>query len=164
MNFEYYVLNFNCNKHKVETFNIFNNINVNKWTEQAVKKYLRSPRKYSKRVFSRGGCNKYEDIYGFDAFCAEIRSILMNQLWARREYEISVSDAFVCEISDVVNKLDQFETLDELKEYMIKINKRNESLEKWDCFAQCEKNIPVIAREVIYQYKQQIKEQKNEKM
>ena len=31
-------------------------------------------------------------------------------------------------------------------------------LEKWDCYMQTKPNIPMIARECIYQYKQQRKE------
>ena len=38
-----------------------------------------------------------------------------------------------------------------------KKNKRNSKLEKWDCFQQAQKNIPMIMRECIRQYKQQKK-------
>jgi hypothetical protein len=58
----------------------------------------------------------------------------MWQEWSRVEYEISVGDAFE-------DDLDNFE--------------------KWDCYQQCVPNIPMITREVIWQYKQQIKERKN---
>ena len=47
------------------------------------------------------------------------------------EYEISVGDAF---------------------------EKDCNKLEKWDCYAQAKPNIPMIARECIYQYKEQRKE------
>ena len=33
-------------------------------------------------------------------------------------------------------------------------------LEKWDCYMQAKSNVPMIARECIYQYKEQRKEQK----
>lgn len=165
MKFEFYELNYNCNAHKVEMFNVFRNSRVNEWTLQAVKKYVRNPKKYKYvKQYKNDYLNREEiALYGFDAFCAEIRSILMNQCWSRREYEISVSDAFVCEIRDVVKDLDKFETLDELKEELIKIERKNPKMEKWDVFDQCEKNIPVIAREVIYQYKKQLKEEKESK-
>ena len=45
MQFEYYVLNYDFNKKKVVNYNIFNNIRVQEWTERAVKKYLRAPKK-----------------------------------------------------------------------------------------------------------------------
>ena len=38
-----------------------------------------------------------------------------------------------------------------------KKNNRNSKLEKWDCFQQAQKNIPMIMRECIWQYKQQKK-------
>ena len=122
MNFEYYVLNYNNNKHCVENFNIFNNIHVQEEVEKAVKRYLRSPSKYT---------YYHTTLKGFDALCDEIRSIIQWQEWSRVQYEISVGDAFETDIN---------------------------KFEKWDCYAQCEPNIPIIAREVIYQYKQQIKE------
>ena len=50
MQFEFYVLNYDTNKKKVINYNIFNNINVQEWTEKEVRKYLRSPKKY-KHIF-----------------------------------------------------------------------------------------------------------------
>lgn len=76
---------------------------------------------------------KYDDhlrkdtYYGFDAFCKELQSLIMWQEWGRCEYEIGVCDAFEEDCSKI---------------------------EKWDCYDQCKPNIPMIAREVIYQYKQ----------
>ena len=46
MQFEYYVLNYDTNKKKVENFNIFRNCLVQEHTEKAVRKYLRSPKNY----------------------------------------------------------------------------------------------------------------------
>ena len=51
MQFEYYVLNYNHNKRKVEPFNIFCNVWVQKLTEKEVKKYLRSPKNYKYESF-----------------------------------------------------------------------------------------------------------------
>ena len=67
--------------------------------------------------------------------CEKIKSLIAWQEWARREYEISVGDAFEDDLS---------------------------KFEKWDCYRQCEPNIPMITREVIYQYKQQLKEKESE--
>lgn len=128
MKFEFYVLNYDFNGKRVENFNIFNNILLNKETEKIVKKYLRSPKNF-----------KYDDyfnkqvLFGFEGFCKELERLIMWQEWGRREYEISVGDAFE----------------DDLEE-----------LEKWDCYMQCKPNIEIIAREVIWQYKQYLKEKR----
>ena len=126
MQFEYYVLNYDFNKKKVETFNIFRNIYLNAATEKAVKKYLRSPKNYKYETFDK---NK-KVIYGFDALCKEIESLIRWQEWGRSEYEIGVGYAFEDDI---------------------------QKLEKWDCYQQCKPNIEIITREVIYQYRQYLK-------
>jgi hypothetical protein len=123
MKFEFYVLNYDFNSHKVKMFNIFNNIHVQERTEKEVRKYLRSSSKYTYTDY-----RTHKTINGFDALCEEIRLIIMGEEWSRREYEISVGDAFETDIN---------------------------KLEKWDCYNQCELNIPMITREVIWQYKQQ---------
>ena len=130
MQFEYYVLNYNFNEHKVEMFNVFWNWNVQEWAEKEIKKYLRAPRKYKKQKNGDG-----EALYGFDALCDEIRSIIMWQEWSRREYEISVGDAFETDCN---------------------------KLEKWDCYDQCVPNIKMITRDIIRQYKEQLKEVKED--
>lgn len=123
--FEYYVLNYNWNKKCIESFNIFDNISLDNAVEKEVRKYLRSPKKY---CYIKHGLRVGEHNYicGFDGLCESIKSLIMWQEWGRREYEISVGDAF----EDDCNKL-----------------------EKCDCYMQCESNIPMIAREVIWQYK-----------
>lgn len=129
MKFKFYVLNYDFNGKRVENFNIFNNILLNKETEKIVKKYLRSPKNF-----------KYDDyfnkqvLFGFEGFCKELERLIMWQEWGRREYEISVGDAFEDDL---------------------------EKFEKWDCYMQCKPNIEIIAREVIWQYKQQNKREKN---
>lgn len=133
MQFEFYVLNYNFNKKCVENFNIFNNIILSEETEKQIRKYLRSPNKYYYQKYDFN-TKEYSHIYGFDGLCETIKSLIMWQEWGRREYEISVGDAFE-------DDLDNFE--------------------KWDCYKQCIPNIPMITREVIWQYKQQIKERKN---
>ena len=133
MQFEYYVLNYSFNHHHVEQFNIFNNIHLNEATEKEIRKYLRSPSKYYYQKYDFN-TKEYYHIYGFDGLCETIKSLIMWQEWSRREYEISVGDAFETD-------LDKFE--------------------KWDCYSQCEKNITMITREVIYQYKQNKKKGEN---
>lgn len=127
MQFEYYVLNYNPNAKKIEPFNIFRNCYVQEYTEKAIKKYLRSPKNYKYEKYGE------DTLYGFEGLCKEIEKTIQWQEWSRREYEISVGDAF---------------------------EKDCEYLEKWDCYMQAKSNIPMIARECIYQYKEQRKEQK----
>ena len=76
-----------------------------------------------------------DTLYGFEGLCKEIERIIQWQEWSRCEYEISVGDAF---------------------------EKDCNKLEKWDCYGKCIANIPMITREVIWQYKQQLKGEKDE--
>ena len=133
MQFEYYVLNYNPNAKKIEPFNIFRNCYVQEYTEKAVRKYLRSPKNYKYVVQHKNDFLGREEIavYGFDALVKEIDSIIAWQERGRREYECSVGDAFTTDCN---------------------------KLEKWDCYMQAKPNIPMIARECIYQYKEQRKE------
>ena len=133
MQFEYYVLNYNPNAKKIEPFNIFRNCYVQEYTEKAVRKYLRSPKNYKYVVQHKNDFLGREEIavYGFDALVKEIDSIIAWQERGRREYECSVGDAFTTDCN---------------------------KLEKWDCYMQTKPNIPMIARECIYQYKEQRKE------
>ena len=131
MRFEYYVLNYDINKNKVIPYNIFRNINVQECTEREVKKYLRSPKNYTYKSF-----DGKEETYGFDALVEEIDHIIKWQEWSRREYEVSVGDAFETDC---------------------------EKLEKWDCYRQAKPNIKMITREVLWQYKQYNKNIKQEK-
>lgn len=127
--FEYYVLNYNHSKHQVEPYNIFNNIRVQEYSEKAVKKYLKNPKKFTYSSF-----DGKETICGFDAFVKELDSIIMCEEWCRVEYEISAGNAFE----------------DDCKK-----------LKKIDCYYQAHANIEMVAREVIYQYKQYRKENKD---
>ena len=127
---EYYVLNYDINRKKVINFNIFQNWALNDAVVKEVRKYIRAPKNYRYDDYL-----KKETFYGFEALCKEVQSLIMWQEWGRREYEISVGDAFE----------------DNLEEF-----------EKWDCYMQCKPNIEIIAREVIWQYKQQDKKEKND--
>lgn len=123
------MLNYDFNKRKVEMYNIFNNIKVQEHAEKAVKKYLRNPQKYTYLPFGKN----VEPIYGFNALTKEIDGIIRWEEWGRREYEVSVGDAFESNIN---------------------------KLEKWDCYMQAKPNMEIITREIIYQYKKQLKEKK----
>ena len=126
MQFEYFVLNYDCNAKKIVPFNIFRNILVQEWTEKAVRKYLRSPKNFTYKSF-----DGKEILHGFDAFVKELDGIIKSEEWSRRQYEVSVGDAF---------------------------EDNCEKLEKWDCYEQAHMNIEMITREVIRQYKEQKKE------
>ena len=129
MQFEFYVLNYDFNKKKVVNYNIFNNIRVQEWTEKAVRKYLRAPKKFKYESFF----NK-EVIYGFDALVREIDGIIKWGEWSKREYEISVGDAFETDIN---------------------------KLEKWDTYSQAHANAEIITHTVLRQYKEQLKKEDN---
>lgn len=128
MQFEFYVLNYDTNRKKVINYNIFNNINVQEWTEKAVRKYMRAPKKFIYEPFNKSE----ETLYGFDAFVKELDRTIAWQERGRRQYEVSVADAFESD----VNKL-----------------------EKWDCYMQAKPNMAMIAHEVIRQYKEQLKKE-----
>ena len=64
MQFEFYVLNYDFNRRKVYMYNIFNNISVQEWTEKAVKKYLRSPKKFTYKPFNPNE-EEYDMFIGF---------------------------------------------------------------------------------------------------
>ena len=154
MKFEYYVLNHNFNKDKIELFNIFDNCYVQERTEKEIRKYLRSPKNYKYDSFFKDE----EPIYGFDGLCKRFEQILRCEEWSRCEYEIAVGGMFITELSDIIRAVEREEiTADEVYEEIQKKNKRNSKLEKWDCFQQAQKNIPMIMRECIWQYKQQKK-------
>ena len=132
MQFEYYVLNYDTNKKKVINYNIFNNINVQEWTEKAVRKYLRAPKKFKHTVQYENKFSRREEIalYGFDALVEEIDRTIAWGERGRREYEVSVGDAFTTDCN---------------------------KLEKWDCYGQAKPNMKMITYEVIRQYKEQKK-------
>lgn len=129
MQFEFYVLNYDFNKKKVVNYNIFNNIRVQEWTEKAVRKYLRAPKKFVYEPFNKSE----ETLYGFDALVREIDGIIKWGEWSKREYEISVGDAFETDIN---------------------------KLEKWDTYSQAHANAEIITHTVLRQYKEQLKKER----
>lgn len=88
MKFKFYVLNYNHNKNVVEMFNIFQNVHVQQRTESAIKKYLRSPKKF--KILD----NNKNELYGFDALVKEIDEVIAWQELSRFEYECSCGYAF----------------------------------------------------------------------
>ena len=152
--FEYYVLNHNFNRDKIELFNIFDNYYVQEQTEKEIKKYIHNPKNYKYDSFYKDE----ESVYGFDGLCKKFEQILRCEEWSRCEYEIAVGGIFITELSDIIRAVEREEiTVDEVYEEIQKKNKRNSKLEKWDCFQQAQKNIPMIMRECIWQYKEQKK-------
>ena len=113
MQFEFYVLNYDFNRRKVYMYNIFNNISVQEWTEKAVRKYLRSPKKFTYKPFNPNE----EVIYGFDALVREIDGIIRWQEWGRCEYEIGVGDKFETDCS----KLEKWDCYQQAKPNMAMI-------------------------------------------
>lgn len=130
--FEFYVLNENFNRNReIVPFNIFNNSWVYQRTLAAVKKYCRSPKKY---YYDDWRVEESDRVYGFEGFCMELDRIIMSEEWSRCEYEIIVDSMF---------------------------DDEHKQEKKIDCYYQAKPNIEVIAREVIYQYRQWKKEKKN---
>ena len=124
--FKFYVLNYDHNTKKIDAFNIFNNLRVYKRTMEEVKKYCEQKDKYE---YIRHGLNYTYTFYGFIAFVECLDKIIQCEEWSRREYEISVADAFE-------NDLSKFEKL--------------------DCYQQAHPNMKLIAREVIRSYKKNL--------
>ena len=158
MQFEYYVLNYDINRNKVIPYNIFRNINVQECTEREIRKYLSSPNNYKYDSFFKDE----EAVYGFDGLCKRFEQILRHEEWSRCEYEIAVGGIFITELSDIVREVERGEiAVEDIYEEIQRRNKQNSKLEKWDCFQQTQKNIPMIMRECIRQYKEQVKKLKN---
>ena len=158
MQFEFYVLNYDFNKKKVVNYNVFNNIRVQEWTEKAVRKYLRAPKKFKHIVQYENKFLGKEEIalYGFEALVEEINRTIAWQEHGRREYEVSVGDAFITEIRDIVREVERGSlTNDNLYDELKKTEQHNAKLEKWDVYLQAKPNMAIIAREVIRQYKEQ---------
>lgn len=97
---------------------------------ETVKAVKRYLRNPSKFSWSNLTTNKA--FYGFDALVEELDTIIACEEWARCEYEIMVNGLF----SD------------------------DDCAQKIDCYSQCKPNMAMIAREVIWQYKQQTKKER----
>jgi hypothetical protein len=103
MEFEYYVLNYDFHQKKVIPYNIFNNHDINLIAHELVEMYANGE-------------------ITFAEFVCEFDKAVKARLWSRREFEISVGDAFVEDINQ---------------------------LEKWDCYAQVHPNIELVVLSII---------------
>jgi len=120
---EFFVLNYDPNAKKVENFDIFRNIRVREGVENAVKEYLKDPDNYE---YDLDGIHSNNIVKGYEAIKSHIDNIIRWQEWGRREYEISVGDAFEEDCS---------------------------KLEKWDCYSQAHPNIDLITKMCIDYFK-----------
>jgi len=68
---EFYVLNYDFNDKRVVNYNIFNNSRLSEGVDHLLEEYIT-----------------------FNDFCEKLDSLLRYCFWSKREYEISVSDAF----------------------------------------------------------------------
>lgn len=75
-NLEWYVLNYNFNEKKLENFNIFRSNKFIKGVEYLLEYYTT-----------------------FENFVKELDSELLYVFWSKREYEISVGDAFETDLN-----------------------------------------------------------------
>ena len=76
-----------------------------------------------------------EIICGFDGLVKRIDGIIAGEEWGRSEYEMSCGSKFETNCN---------------------------TLQSTDCYEQCKPNMGMIAREVIWQYKQQKKKENEE--
>lgn len=159
MEFKYYVLNESMYRNREICFyNVFDNGWVNSQTEKEVRRYLRAPKKYKRKwEWDR----ESQSLTGFPAFVRELTSIIGCEEHFRCEYEILVESMFGGDVRGVVKKFDEYATKEDFLD-AIKKELAKERVYKIDCFMQCERNMEMIAREVIYQAKQQLKEKKGE--
>lgn len=88
MQLKYYVMNYNSYEKKVKPYNIFNNIHVNKYSQEAAETYLKNPDKYTYASLSG------EQTTGFAAFVIQLDGIIRWQEQSRCEYECCVGYAF----------------------------------------------------------------------
>lgn len=109
------------------------NIFNNIYVQEETEKAVRKYLRNPKKFIYKSFDGK-EIIYGFDALVREIDGIIAWQEKFRCEYEISVGDLFETDCN---------------------------KLEKWDCYSQAHMNVEMIVREVIRQYKQQQKKEKD---
>ena len=110
MQFEYYVLNYDINKRKVEPFNVFNNCWVQEQTEKEIKKYIRNPKNYKYKSFWKDE----KELYGFDALVKRIDGIIAGEEWGRSEYEMCCGYKFETDC----NKLQSTDCYEQCKSNM----------------------------------------------
>jgi len=100
---EWYVLNYDFNNKKVVSHNIFNNISFIRHLSQYIDEYEK-------------GILSYKELK------ESIRSSLRGAFWSRREYELSIGDAFETDL-DKYEKIDVYRqvlpNLDLLVKYIL---------------------------------------------
>lgn len=121
--FEYYVLNYDHNKKEIVNYNIFNNFYLNQKANELIEKYYNLK---NKNKYTSKDFFENKVYHGFEALCYDIKRFIMYEEWSRFEYEIAVGPIFE----------DNFE-----------------HFQKIDCYFQAKPNIPMIVRELLYQYK-----------
>ena len=82
---EWYVLNYDFNKKKIEYFNIFQH----SYLVESLKEYLSN------------------DNFNYSDYIERVDKLLRYCFWSKREYEISVADAFETDISKL-KKIDVY--------------------------------------------------------
>lgn len=85
-NFEFYVLNYDCNKKRIVSYNIFNNTYVYNRTLKLCEAY-------------------FDDIVDFECFVQKLDDAIRYEEWCRCEYEILVGGLFVDDVKEL-KKLD----------------------------------------------------------
>lgn len=101
-NLKWYVLNYNFNEKKVENFNIFRSVRFIEGVQDLLDNYIT-----------------------FEDFVEKLDRKLMYSFWSKREYEISVGDAFETD-------LDKYE--------------------KIDIYSQVKPNVKILAKYIIDNY------------
>ena len=101
-NLEWYVLNYNFNEKKVENFNIFRSCRLVDGVKELLNNYIT-----------------------FEDFVEKLEKQLQYVFWSKREYEISVSDAFETDLN---------------------------KYEKIDVYSQVKPNVRILAKYIIDNY------------
>ena len=103
---EWYVLNYDCNRGKIYSFNIFSNSRFSKYVNELLDNFIT-----------------------MDKFIEELGNEVRYCFWSKREYEISVGDAFDTNF-DNYEKIDVFDqvmpNIKALAKYII--DKHNEQI------------------------------------
>ena len=101
-NLKWYVLNYDFNRKKVENFNIFRSCRFVDGVKELLDNYIT-----------------------FEDFVEKLEKQLQYAFWSQREYEISVSDAFVTDLN---------------------------KYEKIDVYSQVKPNVRILAKYIIDNY------------
>lgn len=131
LKFEWYVVNENFNKNKIEMFNIFNNWKVNEHTNKLCVDY-------KKKHMS------------FEEFTEELKQIIKWQEWSRCEYEVCVAGWPPTYLDKDGKRICHYNNNENEPIYDVK-------MEKIDCYWQCVPNMKIIAKYVLEEYYPRLK-------